>query len=48
MSGKAEKRLRQKIRREGSDLYYEIKRQVNALPLRYRFKFALRIIRGAG
>lgn len=47
MSGKAEKRLRQKIRREGSDLYDEIKRQVNALPLRHRFIIARRIIRGA-
>jgi hypothetical protein len=46
MSGKTEKRIRQKIRREGSVLYDEIKKQVCSLPLRHRVKFALRIIAG--
>ena len=47
MSGKNDKKIRKEIRGAGADIYEEVKRQVNALPLRYRFKFALRIIRGA-
>ena len=47
----AHNKIKKSIKQNTSDmangLYQSIKKAVNALPLRYRFKFAARIIRGA-
>ena len=47
MSNKNAKKLRKEVRNAGNAIYDTIKRQVNALKLRYRFKIAFRILRGA-
>lgn len=46
MSKTTDKKMRQEIRRAGSDIYDEIKRQVNALPYRQRRIIAKKIKRG--
>ncbi|MCQ2485835.1 MAG: hypothetical protein MJ168_10955 [Clostridia bacterium] len=46
MSGKINKKMRKEVRRAGSEIYDEIVRQVNALPLIHRIKLACRIICG--
>lgn len=46
MSGKKDKKIRQEIRRAGSDIYDEIKRQVNALKIKHRARIAWRILWG--
>lgn len=46
MSCKSDKKIRKEIRSAGSDIYDEIKRQVNALPWHQRWKIARRIRRG--
>lgn len=46
MSGKKNKKLRKIVDSAASDIYEVIRAQVNALPLRMRVRFALRILRG--
>ena len=46
MSSKKNKKIRQEIRRAGSDIYDEIKRQVNFLNIKQRTRIAWRILRG--
>ena len=46
MSGRNAKKVRKEIKAASSDIYDEIKRQINALPLRQRFIFAHKILRG--
>jgi hypothetical protein len=43
MSSKSAKNIRRNIRATGSDIYDEIKRQVNALKLKDRLRIAWRI-----
>lgn len=46
MSAKSEKKIRREIRSAGSEIYDEIKKQVNKLKLAHRVKIAFRIIAG--
>ena len=47
MSAKNAKKTRKEIQRHGASIYDEIKRQVNALTLRNRWRIAWLILRGA-
>lgn len=46
MSGKNNKKLRQEVQKAGGAIFDEIRRQINAMPLKERARYAVRILRG--